>query len=125
MVGSDSLGTFFSVYGGCVGACIVGAVYFIRARGFQQQPLFRRLAASSYAPATALIFLLGIGLPRELWLSLGRPAWDLLQLLPALLMVYSLVAYPGKRSIHLLLLPAALICWFWQLVIGGLIIFGK
>ena len=85
----------------------------------------QRILVSAYAPATVLVFALALLLPREVWLDLGRNSFLLAQLAPAALLLYSLAAYPGKRSLHLLLVPAALLCWFWQVGIGTMFIYGK
>lgn len=48
-----------------------------------------------------------------------------LQLLPAGALVYSLVAYPGRRSLHLWLVPVSIASWLWVAGVGHLAIFGK
>lgn len=121
----DAFVTLVWLYGGALGAAAIGSVYFARAAQFERISIAKRMLASAYAPATALTFLLGTLLPREVWISLGRDSFLLAQLLPAALLLYALVWYPGKRSLHLFLVPLAMLCWFWQVGIGTMLIYGK
>jgi hypothetical protein len=119
----DALTTLFWLWGGAAGALVIGAVYWTRAD--KSAPLLKKLLASSYAPATAVLLLLAAVLPREAWIQLGRNAFLLSQAIPISLLVYSLIAYPGERKLHFLLVPLASICGFWQLGIGTMAIYGK
>ena len=115
--------SLFWVWGGALGAVAIGAAYFARADPSAR--VSQRVVSSSYAPATAIVFLLGVMVPRETWLALGRGSFLAAQLLPLALLGYCLVAYRGARAAHLVLLPLALLCWLWQVGIGTLLIYGK
>ena len=121
----DALAALFWLYGGALGALAIGALYFARASQFERVPVAQRILTSAYAPATALVFLLGAFSPRNVWIDLGRNSFLLAQLMPAALLLYALAAYPGKRSLHFFLVPPALLCWFWQVGIGTMFIYGK
>jgi len=116
------LAEHFFKYGGALGALTVGAVYFVRAR--QDTFPLRRLLCAAYAPATAVLFLSGVWLA-PVWIGLGRSAFSLAQLLIVPFIFYSLVFYPGRRSDHVVLGLFAGFCWFWQFLIGDLLIYGK
>jgi hypothetical protein len=119
----DALLTFFWLFGGALGALGVGATYFVRAS--RSSSAVQRIIASAYAPATVLVFIVGILAPREAWLALGKSSFLMAQVLPLALLGYSLARYPGNWRLHLVLVPLALLCWLWQFTWGHVLIFGK
>ena len=118
----NGLVALFWLWGGAIGAVAVGLTYFRLAEGATSKLL--RLTASSYSPVTAL-FLISAAVAPETWRELGRSSFLIAHALPATLLVYSLVAYPGPKKAHLWLLPLAAIFGFWQLGIGTMFIYGK
>jgi hypothetical protein len=119
----DALVALFWLWGGAAGALAIGAVYLTLAD--KTAPTLTRFLSSSYAPATTALFILAAVLPNETWHKLGRNALVLAQVLPLSLLAYSLIAYPGNRKLHLVLVPLALLCGLWQLGISTMSIYGK
>jgi hypothetical protein len=118
----NGLVALFWLWGGAIGAVGIGIAYFWLAEDATSKLI--RLSASSYSPATTLLFISAAVAP-EAWRELGRSSYLIAYTVPAVLLVYSLVAYPGPRRVHLWLLPLAAVFALWQLGIGTLAIYGK
>jgi hypothetical protein len=110
---------FWATYG-CVA---IGVLYFVCAR--RDKPVVQRLLASIYAPIAGILFVAATFTDPEYW-SLGRiPLFLVLQLVPLALLIYSIRRYAGPRWVQFVLVPAALGCWGWQVVLGYLGIYGQ
>jgi hypothetical protein len=114
----------FFLFGGAVLALAIGVTYW--ARTYSHAPLWQRLLASAYGPTIAVVFVVAAFLWPEShhYQPEGVRAFLLLHLLPLGLFVYSLCAYPGPRSLHVFLVPPALIAWLWTLAIGYIFVHG-
>ena len=111
-------------FGGAVLGLIVGIVYFREAA--PESSMVIRLSSSAYGPAIAAIYLATVfALPEHLrYSSQALYAYYALQGLPLLLLLYSLAAYPGKRSTHVVLVPVAMIAWLWTFALGYWVVHG-
>jgi hypothetical protein len=103
----------------------VGAAYFIKANPFA--PSWRRVLASSFGYAVALLYVLGVVLWPDSYRynTSGVRTFYFLQLVPFVLLVYSLIAYPGPRRLHWLLVPLGLLAWATTFALGLLFIHGE
>ena len=100
----------------------IGVWYFFRAPA--DSPLLLRVATSAYAPSTAALYAVAFTVPREAWLRFGSAALLTAQIVPALLLVLSLFAYPGSKKLHLLLVPPALFFWLCKFAIAQISVYG-
>jgi len=100
----------------------IGAWYFVRSAN--AAPMTLRLLTSAYAPFTAILYAVAFIIPRESWATWGRASLLVAQVVPAALLLASLVAYPGAKRLHLLLVPFALLFWACQFVVAQIAVFG-
>ena len=114
----------FILFGGPLLAMAIGVAYW--AGTSSHAPLWQRLLASAYGPTIALVLVVAAFFWPESYHY--RPeavrAFLLLHLLPLGLLVYSLCAYPGPRSLHAFLVPPALLAWLWTIAIGYIFVHG-
>jgi hypothetical protein len=113
---------FLLAFGGLGASIAIGGAYFWMAHESGQFQL--RLATASYAPAASLLFVAGMVLPREFWVDSGRSSYLLAQAVPAAMLLLSVVRYPGRRRLHLILVPIALVCWAAQFIWAQILIYG-
>lgn len=100
----------------------IGAWYFLKAP--RHASLMLRVATAAYAPSTTLLFVLAFVIPRDTWISLGDSAILIVQIIPMLLMILSLFAYPGRKTLHIFLIPLALFFWLFQFFIARIVAYG-
>jgi hypothetical protein len=111
--------------GGSVLAFLIGLIYFRESTA--GAPLRRRIAASSYAPAIALVYFAAVfAWPERLqYTAAGLQLYYAVQGVPAVLLLYSLHAYPGSRTVHFFLVPLAVLAWAWTFILGYWAVQGK
>lgn len=113
----------FLMAAGTFGGLCAAIIYFVKAD--RAAPLWRRGLASIYAAVPLLLWLAGSLLPTGVRTHQASSWYLWLQLLPAGALLYSLVAYPGRRALHLWLVPVSVVSWLWVTGIGHVAIFGK
>jgi hypothetical protein len=103
---------------------IVGAVYFFKAD--YKTALWLRLLSSAFGPAQVILLVLaGFLWPdRYRYQQTGVQAYYWLQVLPLLLLGFTLAKYPGNRNLHLILVPAGILSWGGTFAIGWFLING-
>jgi len=121
----DRLLTLFSLWGGALLGLALGFVYFRKAAGAGSLAL--RLATSSFGPSLALLFVIASALWPDSYrfTSLGAQVFLTLQVLPLVLLVVTIVGYPGPRRLHWYLVPLGLFAWLWTLALGWVFVHGK
>jgi hypothetical protein len=105
------------LFGGAVLAVGIGAAYFAES---QASSLWQRCLTSAYGPAIALVFALAaFAWPdSHRYNAAGVRIFMWLQVLPLGLLAYSLIFYRGRRGLHWLLVPLALVAWAWTFALG-------
>jgi hypothetical protein len=106
-----------------VGVIIFGT-YFVGSDGAAS--LARRVVSSAPGPCIVLFFMIVrcLALGRALQFEKYTDLFLWSQILPGVLILYSLVFYPGPKKIHLWLL-VIIPFWFLLVVFGFLIIHGE
>ncbi len=114
-----------AAFGGPALALLVGFVYFYLAGA--SAPMTRRIAASAYAPVTSVVFLAAVfAWPDDLrYTEAGVHLYYALQTIPFVLLLYSLLAYPGAKATHIALGPIAALAWAWTFALGYWGVSGK
>lgn len=123
-ISMDTLMTFLFKWGGAVGLVLLGFTYLFSSDALKSD-FKHRAAASAYGPAGALTILVACSLPRQYWINMGKYSLLLAMIPSFVLLIYSLIAYPGPRKLHLCLVPFAAFFGFWQFIMSSMIIFGK
>lgn len=115
----------FFIFGGAFLGLAVGVIYFVKAD--RKTSVALRLATTAFAPSLAAIFVLvGFLWPEHYRFNAeGKSAYLWLQLVPGLLLLLTLVKYPGPKRIHFVLVPVALVAWAWTLALGWMHVSGK
>jgi hypothetical protein len=91
---------------------IVGVLYF--ACSAPTAPLARRVVTSAYAPSAAVIYLAVAFSPSALGNAHIARFYPAIVAVPLLLLVFSLLRFPGPRWVHVVLVPIAALCLLWQ-----------
>ena len=110
-------------FGGAVGGVLAGLVYF--AKSDRSAPVWQRTFASAYGPVAAILFVAALLLPQSQLTQQNGVRYLWLQVLPGCLFVYSLLAYPGRRQLHVWLVPLAILSWLWVALWGFVLIHGE
>ena len=112
-------------FGGAFLALLIGLVYFRKATS--EASLIRRIAASSYGPAIAVVYFVAVfAWPERLqYTATGLQVYYAIQAIPVVLLFYSLRAYPGPRAVHFALVPLAALAWVWTFALGYWGVHGK
>jgi len=115
----------YAVFGWAPFACfVVGVLYFASVPA--AAPTLGRIASVSYAPASALLFLvLALNAPTFRAWSLSTPLFFAIQALPLLLMSVSLASIRRPRWVQFILAPIALLCIAWQVTWSYWSVYGK
>jgi hypothetical protein len=110
---------------GPVMGLVVGVIYFVKSN--RNAVLWVRLLSSAFGPSLVLLFVVaGIGWPdRYRYNATGVQAYYWLQVVPLLLLIFSLAKYPGNRRLHLLLVPVGLVAWVGTFAWGWLFVHGE
>jgi hypothetical protein len=121
----NSIEELFLVFGGAALGIAVGAAYFVKAKG--SSSLVLRLATAAYAPSLAVLFVAaGFVWPDHYRFNeAGSRAYMWLQFVPFTLLLLSLVKYPGPKRLHFVLVPVAIVAWFWTFALGWMSVNGK
>jgi hypothetical protein len=90
---------------------IVGVLYFVCSTS--TAPLGRRVVSSAYAPSAAVIYLAVAFSPALGNAHIAR-LYPAIVAIPLLLLVFSLLRFPGPRWVHVVLMPIAALCLLWQ-----------
>ena len=114
-----------ALWGGAIIGIAVGATYFIKSEPTAGVGI--RVLTSAFGPSLALLFaVVGLWWPESYrFTPAGVCAHAWLQLIPASLLVATLVKYPGSRSTHRLLLPLGFVAWAWTFALGWLFVHGE
>jgi hypothetical protein len=91
---------------------IVGVLYFTCSAS--TAPLARRVASSAYAPSAAVIYLAVAFSQSALDNAHIARFYPATVAVPLLLLVFSLLRFPGPRWVHAVLMPIAALCLLWQ-----------
>jgi hypothetical protein len=114
-----------ALWGGAIIGIAVGAAYFIKSEPTAGVGI--RVLTSAFGPSLALLLAVaGLWWPESYRFTpagVRTHAW--LQLIPASLLVATLVKYPGSRRTHWLLLPLGLVAWAWTFALGWLFVHGE
>ena len=112
------------IYTIAVVSTLVGVVYFSRSDA--AAGLGRRFIASLYGPAIALLLVVVAFWPDQYrYTPRGVAIFYWLQVVPLILLSYSLARYPGRAMLHLILVPIGLLCWLLIFIIGFFEIHGE
>jgi hypothetical protein len=113
------------VIGGAVLGIAVGGIYLWKAN--KSSSLAIRLSTAAYGPSLAVLFIaVGFFWPEQYrYNAAGSRVYLWLQAIPGLLLLLSLVKYPGSRRLHFVLVPVALLAWLWTFALGWMAVNGK
>ena len=113
------------LWGGALLGLAIGAVYFAKAP--HEPQLLLRLTSSAFGPSLALLLVFaGLLWPEHYrYKPHGVQAYLWLQLLPLLLLAFTLAKYPGPRRLHWYLVPLGLVAWAWTFLWAYTFVHGK
>ena len=122
---SETVLVFVGLFGGAILGLGIGIIYFVKTQ--RDARLWVRALASSFGPSLALIFAVAsLWWPEQYrYQPKGVHAFYWLQVVPMLLLTFTLARYPGPRRLHWILLPAGLLAWLWTFVLGWLFVHGE
>ena len=103
-------------------AWAIGGLYFAFADSTVS--LARRIVCSAHGPCITLVFMIVVSLTQGRASEKYTELFLWIQMFPCVLIIYSLVRYPGPRSVHLLLL-LLIPCWLLLVALGYLVIHGE
>ena len=113
------------VLGGAALGITVGGIYLVKAD--RSSSLALRLSTAAFGPSLAVLFIaVGFLWPEQYrFNAAGTRLYLWLQAIPGLLLLLSLVKYPGSKKLHLVLVPVALLAWLWTFALGWMAVNGK
>jgi hypothetical protein len=106
------------------GCLIVGLLYLASLPATASQ--VGRIASVSYAPASALVYLiLALSAPTGRSWALSPTLFFAVQAMPLLLMGIGVVLVRQPKWVHYVLVPVALVCMTWQFAWSYWGVYGK